>query len=148
MPKLGHFFSNFRKRAGETSLLSPLSSYVPEWAKILAATKTPLSDTLKHYDNLTENGNMKPTISVSTGPFTSILLHFDITANTNIKPVTSLLFHSTIFKNTHFNAFSKISIGKQKMETLKTVAKKKRLKKRLDIFKLLGFALGSRIDIL
>ena len=97
---------------------------------------------------LTENGNMKPTTSVNTGPFTSILRHFDIAANTNIKAVTSLLFQSTIFKNTHFNAFSKISTGTQKMETLKTVAKKKRLKKCLDIFKLLGFALGSRIDII
>ena len=91
---------------------------------------------------------MKPTTSVNTGPFTSILRHFDITANTNIKPVTSILFQSTLFKNTHFNAFSKISIGTQKKETLKTVAKKKRLKKRLDILKLLGFALGNRIDIL
>ena len=91
---------------------------------------------------------MKPTTSVNAGPFTSILRHFDLTANTSIKPVTSLLFQTTIFKNTHLNVFSEISIGTQKMETLKTVAKKKRLKKRLDFLKLLRFALGSQIDIL
>ena len=91
---------------------------------------------------------MKPTTSVNAVPFTSILHHFDLTANTSIKPVTSLLFQTTIFKNKHLNVFSKISIGTQKMETLKTVAKKKRLKKRLDILKLVRFALGSQIDIL
>ena len=58
--------------------------------------KNPLSDILKCYYKLAENGNIKSATSVRTGLphryLTRIITHFNITSITSKKHVTSLLF--------------------------------------------------------